>query len=153
MKRILATSALFALSLAFTGCQFFQGQPEPTDTEAEVTESTTATVNIVDETVGESATSTGTLVIEDEAMSNEERMMNDEMIEDFSNIDPENIPEPPKVTIDILNDDERSVTQVDATYGPDDCLMYNDICYVKSTNPDHKDAYVPREDVMMEDEA
>lgn len=107
MKRFLTISTLFALSLAFTGCQFFQQQPEPTETDTEVSESTTATVNIVDE-AGDSATSTGTLVIEDDAMMEEGDAMMDTMLEGSE-----------------MPEDDNMVGG-DAMVGDDDAMMEDD---------------------------
>ena len=51
-----------------------------------------------------------------------------------------------EVTVDILNYDS-SITKVTTTEaelnGVNGCFMYDEKCYIKSSNPDHNGAYVP----------
>lgn len=89
MKRLLVISTLFALSLTLTGCQWFQQQPEPTE-EDNVTETTTATVDIVDNG-GDEATSTATLEISEDDSMMEDDAMTGTMLEGEVMVDDENM--------------------------------------------------------------
>lgn len=49
------------------------------------------------------------------------------------------------MTVDILDNDGTTTqfTPSDEDWNKNGCLMYNDICYVESPDPDHNGAYVP----------
>jgi hypothetical protein len=59
MKRVIVISGLFLLSLALTGCQYFQKQPTTTEP---VSKTSTATVTVSEGM--DSADTTGTLTVE-----------------------------------------------------------------------------------------